>query len=541
MADRLVGLETEYVLRFHPREPGGRRISNETLFHRLLTSLRAKVPVVPAIVGQQCWFLGNGGGLRFECLPFYKIFAAAGFVEGATPECRHPRDFLLYQRAQDVLLSRHAAASGENDGDVVLLKVSHDGRGHLFGSHENYEATIGTGAELLLWRLSLVVLFPLIYLLCAVADTLAILLVGILSVPVLLGSGLLGREPSVHFATFVSWLTCLLRFPAQLVASGLLQYTAFGHLRRQLLPFLITRTIFTGPGMVCPDGRFVLSPRAAALHTECGLTATGWRSVFYFCQIVKIIDKALLGDWPSYAGLFHKRQRLQITLGDSNMAQFAEFLKIGTTLLVLDVIEAGQMPEVPRLRRPLQALRAISAAADVQHRLPLLDGSQASAVQIQRFYLNACRHFLRRRPSSPAWAQQVLSLWEETLEALETEPARLVGKLDWITKLHLLGTVAANASLEERRKLDLRYHELSPAGYYLRLEAAGIAPTLVEPEEVLPAMRLPPPGSPATVRGRLIQQYAESSSEVRASWASVLVPTRWGRRHIRLSRHEDGS
>src|SRR5438876_1188997 len=85
-----------------------------------------------------------------------KSTEAAGFVEGATPECRGPRQVLCYQRAQDVLLSRHAAASGADDGEVVLLKVSHDGDGHHFGSHENYEVTIGTGIALWTWRLILI-------------------------------------------------------------------------------------------------------------------------------------------------------------------------------------------------------------------------------------------------------------------------------------------------------------------------------------------------------------------------------------------------
>src|SRR5437899_1554205 len=150
MFERLVGLETEYVLRFHRREPGGRRTPNSQLSARLLAHLQARTPVVPAIVKESGWFLENGGGLRFERLPFFALMPAAGFVEGATPECRGPMEVLRYQRAQDVLLSRHAAASRGADGDVALLKTSHDGQGHFFGSHENYQATIGTGSELLI-------------------------------------------------------------------------------------------------------------------------------------------------------------------------------------------------------------------------------------------------------------------------------------------------------------------------------------------------------------------------------------------------------
>jgi proteasome accessory factor A len=532
MLDRLVGLETEYVLRFHPRERDAQRISNADLFARLLTHLQAKVPIAPATVGEKAWFLGNGGGLKFERLPFYNFLPAAGFVEGATPECRGPKQVLLYQRAQDVLLSQHAAASGGTDGDVTLLKASHDGQGHLFGSHENYEATIGDGPELLMWRVALGLALPLLFVLFLFADMASLLLATIFSVA---WYGLGGREPGRRFSACVAWLVCLCRAPLQLFGIALVQLTAFRRLRKQLLPFLVTRTIISGPGMVCPDGRFVLSPRATRIRTLCALTAAGWRSVFYFCQILKGINEVLLGDWPNFARLFHRRQRLQLTVGDSNMAQFAEYLKIGTTLLVLNAIEAGELVDVPRLRRPLQALRAISTDPDLQTTVPLAGGGHASALEIQRYYLNACRRFVNRCDAGNTEALEVVALWEEALDALESNPMQLVGKLDWVTKKHIIDSAGPDVSIEEKRKLDMRYHELSRDGYYLRMEAVGAAPTIAEPADVLDAMSVPPEGTPATARGRLIRQFAGSSLPVRASWSSVIVPTESGTtRTIRL-------
>src|SRR5262249_4644161 len=174
--------------------------------------------------------------------------------------------------------------------------------------------------------------------------------------------------------------------------------------------------IIVGPGLVRPDGRFVLSPRAFGLRSLCGLTAAGWRSVFYFCQILKGLNELLLGDWPSFARLFHERQRLQVTIGDSNMAPVAEYLKVGTTLLVLDAIEAGELENVPRLRRPLRALRAIAADPNLRATVSLAGGGRASALEIQRFYLDACRRFVDRCAPLHEEARHVLALWEETLE-----------------------------------------------------------------------------------------------------------------------------
>src|SRR5262245_28076582 len=160
MLDRLVGVETEYALRFHPFQPDAPRVSNAVLFERLIGHVRSKVPLVSAIIKEFGWFLANGGAVRLERIPFFAILPAAGLVEGATPECRGPRQLLLYQRAQDVLLSRAAASSGASDGEVALLKNNRDSAGSCYGSHENYEATIATGATLFFWRLGVAVLLP---------------------------------------------------------------------------------------------------------------------------------------------------------------------------------------------------------------------------------------------------------------------------------------------------------------------------------------------------------------------------------------------
>ena len=522
MLDRLAGLETEYVLRFRPRRPGGRRVPNRDLYGRLLHGLRTRVPLARAIVGHDCWFLANGGALRFEQLPFYGTLPASGFVEGATPECRGPAELLRYQRAQDVLLSRYAASSGQADGDVTLLKASHDADGHLFGSHENYEATVADGPALWAWRVALVPALVVVLLVICVGDMAALMLGMPISALVALAGRLLGRDMGRTYSAVVARLVSLCRAPGQVVGSAFMGLLAFRRVRRQLLAFLVSRVILTGPGMVRPDGRFVLSARAGAIRSTCGVTAAAWRSVFYFCHAFK----AIAGAGEGVASLFRRRQRLQITIGDSNMAQHAEFLKLGTTLLVLDVIEAGGLDDAPRLRRPLRALRAFSDDPDLRVTAALADGRRVRALDIQRSYLDACRRFVDRHAAGDEQAAEVLHMWQETLDALEHDPSRLVGRLDWVTKRHLLDAAGPGASADERRKLDLRYHELSPEGYYLRLEAAGVAPVVAEPEDVVAAIDLAPEGSPAAARGRLIRQAVEFGGTVRVGWSSVIVTGR---------------
>src|SRR5581483_8452371 len=171
---RLVGLETEYALRYHAHQPGTPRPTNLTLFERLLARDRAKVPAVRTVVLPHVWFLANGGAVRFERLPFLPA-AEAGVVEGGTPECRGPRQLLLYQRAQDLLLSR-ATAADDGDGRATLVKHTRDGRANVYGTHENYEMVLASGAGLWLWRLALALLTPVVLVL-AIALVLVLLLI----------------------------------------------------------------------------------------------------------------------------------------------------------------------------------------------------------------------------------------------------------------------------------------------------------------------------------------------------------------------------
>jgi proteasome accessory factor A len=609
---RLVGLETEYALRYHPQQPGTRRPANAALFERLLVKIRGRVAAVRSALLLREWFLANGGMVRLEAHHAYLVRPESGLVEGATPECRGPRQLLRHQRAQDVLLSRAAAADDVN-GQMTLLKHNCDSRGNFYGSHENYELVLARGVLLGLWRLGVALLTPVVLLL-GIAIILAFFLalaVGRLAFAAAAAwQGLWRKDGEKRSAALrmagLTWLRILLLplvlsvvagteapktwpvlvaiwTPVVLVLAGaiglglllalavgrpgsaagedrlaaleeaglrgllllrslpltlpwlLLQPLAFRRQRRQLLAFLISRPVLAGAGTVGPDGRFGLSPRAPAITAVNSVTSSYFRPVFYFGHIFKQMVFLLAGDVGAYRQLFRQRQRLQITVGDANMAQTAEYLKIGTTLLVLDAIEAGALTEAPRLRRPLRALRTFCADPDLRARVRLKNGQSCTALAIQRFYLDACRRFVDQVAAPHPEADEVLRVWEETLDALEHDPDRLIGKLDWVTKRYLLDDLGPQASVAAKRKLDLRYHELSRDGYYLRLEAAGAAPTVVEPEEVLQAIEVPPEGTPATLRGQLIREFAQSPEQVHASWHSVSIKDGPRTRVVKLS------
>ena len=99
------------------------------------------------------------------------------------------------------------------------------------------------------------------------------------------------------------------------------------------------------------------------------------------------------------------RQRLQIGIGDSNVAEVAEYLRIGTTMLVLDVIEAGELPTIPVVIAPITALHQVCRDPSLMYRMRLREGDR-SALQMQRFYWEACRAFISRRTECPRRSQR---------------------------------------------------------------------------------------------------------------------------------------
>lgn len=563
--DRLAGLETEYAMRFRPLDEAGPVPSKFRLYQGLIDSVRRRVLVVAARHFKEGIFTANGGAVWFEA---ERPAAGAGLIEGATPECRGPRQLLTYQRAQDRLLG-DAAKAASLAGEFCLIKNDRDGFGNIYGAQENYEATIATGWRLWLWRVGLAGLLPLLLLtwlglLGMVLGMLLYLMFAGLAYLVLqffvrepkvlacrlFGGDLVERQetgvpmPAWMESSFI-WLTRFVTGPLAVYMLGLCWLAAFSTTRRQLMPFLVSRAVIAGSGMIDEEGRFHLADKGPALN--CSLGYGGFlndRPIFTMGHFLKAVCGEGWCSFREYGELFSARQRLQIALGDSNMSEAAEFLRIGTTMLVLDAIEAGALPNPPRVVRPIRALHTICADPTLSACVQLSRGRRVTALQLQRFYLDGCRRFVAREARVPHEAREVLRLWEDSLNALEErreDPTSddsvspLMGRLDWFTKQHLLDTAGKNANWSARKKIDIRYHELSPDGYFQLLKAVGVAPTLVEPEELARAVRTPPPDTPATTRGHYIREFSESTQPISVNWKRVVIGRGRGAKTIHLA------
>ncbi len=558
---RLIGLETEYALVVPAHSRRGRP-SRYGLFRDLVAALRRKLPTVPARHMKEGVFHAAGGAVWFET---ERPAIGGGLIEGSTPECRSPRQLVAWQRAQDELLAE--SADEISDGAVRLVKNDRDAAGNIYGAQENYEATLASGWRLLLWRAALVGLFPLAivtWLVLWLIDRAVIVYALSATVVYLLGERLLKRPEWLSQLLFgcdikdiesetptgpvwlegaLAWITRIITAPLAGLMVAALWPTAFIGIRRQMLPFLISRPIVAGSGLVDDDGNFQLADKAPAINCVTGLGGfVGDRPLLALGHFFKVVnaDPGLV--LSEYCRLFDARQRLQVALGDSNMCETAEYLRVGTTLLVLDCIEAGEMPRVPRVRRPMRSLHAICADPTLTTRVPIAGSwrqraSTASALELQRFYLEACRRFLDRRPDATPEAREVLRRWELVLDNLADDPQSLVGVLDWTTKQFVLEKSGRKASWEAKKKIDIRYHELSPHGYFQRLRTTGIVRELLQRAEIDHARRNPPVGTPAAVRGRYIREFGLEGDDVSANWRAVFLGSREdGRRVIRLDR-----
>jgi proteasome accessory factor A len=554
---RLIGLETEYALHA-PAAGGTRPLNRHALFTELAAALAQKIPCAKARNMKEGVFHAAGGAVWFET---ERPAQGGGLFEGSTPECRSPRQLLAWQRAQDELLAD--AAQAAFDGQIRLIKNDRDAAGNIYGAQENYEATLATGWRLAVWRVALVLLLPLAaitWLLLWLID-LGVTCYALLATVVYLAAervlprperlarllfGCSVKELSQETPTGPAWLEALLSGVARLVTAplavalfGVLWLAAFVRIRRQLTPFLLSRAVIAGSGMLDPQGRFWLADKASAMNCLTGFGGLlGDRPIYCLGNFFKAIYAEAWLAPQHYARLFRAQQRLQIALGDSNLADVAEYLRVATTLLVLDVIEAGEMPPLAHVRRPIRSLRAICSDATLTARVPLAGGHSATALEIQRFYWEACRRFLERRPSAPAEAREVLRRWKIVLDALADEPQTLVGTLDWVTKRFVLDKSGRGASWEARKKIDIRYHELSPHGYFQRLRGTGLVCDLLSRDEIDHARRNPPPSTPAAVRGRYIREFAAEGSSISANWHAVYLTHDGETKVVRLDQYQ---
>lgn len=285
---------------------------------------------------------------------------------------------------------------------------------------------------------------------------------------------------------------------------------------------LATRNLYCGAGSVRPStakqwpSRFTIAQKSLELYWDFHRG-----TVHHDKPLVNLRDEPLTGD--------ENLARVHVTSGDPNMSPWATKIKLGTTSIVLRLIEAGiSLPELEVRTGSLQRI-ALQVATDLslKQTVKLGSGQSIRPLEIQQELLQAAIA-LDRRIDFPAEDKQVLVDWQLACDDLETDYRRLRDRADWVAKYLLLDKYRAkhdyNWSDQAMRDADLKWDSFGSFGIGLKLRD-GLWQKYM-PSEQLIAERsvLPPATTRANLRGRFVKHFANRPKiNAVVSWNHLLI------------------
>ncbi|HEX2500904.1 MAG TPA: Pup--protein ligase [Methylomirabilota bacterium] len=286
---------------------------------------------------------------------------------------------------------------------------------------------------------------------------------------------------------------------------------SFQRLAEALIPFFVTRQIFAGAGKVLQTPRgfhYCLSQRAQHICQEISGATTSSRSIIN------------TRDEPHADA--EKYRRLHVIVGDSNMSEVATYLKVGTTAVVLDMIEDGYFDRDYSLQSPVQAIRDISHDPGLRETVKLKDGRTMTALEIQKEYLEACLAYAQHVDADPV-TRDILDRWTDMLTRLSTDPAQCDREVDWVVKRQVIEDYMSRHRLSWRDPrvslIDLQYHDIRPfKGVYYLLSRNDRVDRLVRDEQVEQAKHTPPQTTRARLRGEFIRRANLKGKDYRVDW-----------------------
>ena len=284
----------------------------------------------------------------------------------------------------------------------------------------------------------------------------------------------------------------------------------FDYLKESLIPFLVTRQIFAGAGklgieseegMISP-GVYQISQRADFFQVEASVDTMHKRPIFN------------TRDEPHADP--QKYRRLHGIAGDANMSEYSTALKIGSTALVIDLIELRLIPDNFAIIEPTEAIKEISRDQTCRWQFRLKDGKTTTAIDLQRQYLELARQHLDPNNGETDW---ILAEWEAILNQLEQEPMELVDCIDWVAKKWLLTTFIEEEGVQWDdpwlQSLALQYHDIDPEnGLYYALETQGSMRRVVTDDQINHAIHNPPKDTRAYFRGKSIDKFTNQMESV---------------------------
>jgi len=281
-----------------------------------------------------------------------------------------------------------------------------------------------------------------------------------------------------------------------------------------LIPFLVTRQIFTGAGKLLQTARgTVFSVAQRAEHIWEGVSSATTRS------------RPIINTRDEPHADAEKYRRLHVIAGDSNMSEYATYVKLGTVAALLQMLEDDVVFRDLSLENPIRAIREISHDTSCRRKIRLMNGRELSALDIQWEYLDRAIRY-SRSPGFPAPVQRAVEMWEHLLTGLEKDPMTLEREVDWVAKYQLIDRYRTrwDLSLSDPRValLDLSYHDVNrDRGLFFLLQRRGMVDRVVTDEAIEEAVNRPPQTTRARLRGEFIKAAKAKKRDFTVDWVHL--------------------
>ncbi|MFZ9706558.1 MAG: Pup--protein ligase [Ilumatobacteraceae bacterium] len=282
-----------------------------------------------------------------------------------------------------------------------------------------------------------------------------------------------------------------------------------------LIPFFVSRQIFAGAGHILQTARgpvFSISQRAE--HIWEGVSSATTRSR----PIINTRDEP-----HADSELF---RRLHVIVGDSNMSEYTNFVKIGAAACVIRMIEDPvTMLRDLTLENPIRAIRDISHDLTCKRKVRLASGRELSALDIQRELLDRALRYADQRGFTPE-EQRALEMWEHCIVTLENDPMKLDREIDWVIKYRVIEEYRSRhkLALDDPRvqMLDLQYHDIDRTrGVFYKMQSRGMVERVCDDDAIERAKDVAPQTTRARLRGEFIKRAKERKRDFTVDWVHL--------------------
>jgi proteasome accessory factor A len=289
----------------------------------------------------------------------------------------------------------------------------------------------------------------------------------------------------------------------------------FGHYAEVLIPFFVSRQIYAGAGKVLQTARgamYCVSQRAE--HIWEGVSSATTRS------------RPIINTRDEPHADAERFRRLHVIVGDSNMSEYATFLKVGTTSILLRMLEDPScVLRDMTLENPIRAIREISHDMTCTRRVRLANGREASALDIQSEYLGRALRYADAKGFSPL-EMQALKMWEHCLTEIQQDPLSLDRECDWVIKHRLIEAYRAKHDLPLSHPkvalMDLQYHDVNRSrSLFYRMQQKNLVERMCTDADIDAAVDTPPQTTRARLRGEFIRRAKERKRDYTVDWVHL--------------------